>query len=182
MPSEAPPPHHPPLSLIAAVGRGGVIGDGAGMSWHLPEDLAFFKRTTMGGVLLMGRGTWDSIGRALPGRHTIVLTRDADWSAPGALVAHSLEEALAMADDLGGDVFSAGGGEIYRQTLDLADRLLITHVDRDAEGSVTFPSIDPDLWVETERTPGEGLAWVTYVRADASASAAVEPPASSSNG
>lgn len=152
------------LTLIAAVSRDGVIGDGAGMPWHLPEDLAFFKRATMGAVLLMGRGTWDSIGRALPGRRTIVLTRDPDWSAPGAEVAASLAEALHLAGD--GEVFSAGGGEVYRQTLDLADRLLITHVDREVEGSVTFPRIDPEQWHETERTPGDGLAWVTYARAN----------------
>ncbi len=77
------------LALIAAVGRNGVIGDGSAMPWHLPEDLRFFKETTMGGVLVMGRGTWDSIGRALPGRRTIVVTRQRDWSAPGAEVAHS---------------------------------------------------------------------------------------------
>lgn len=148
------------LTLIAAVGRNGVIGDGAGMPWHLPEDLAFFKRTTLGGTLLMGRGTWDSIGRALPGRRTIVLTRDRDWSAAGAEVAADLPEALLMAED--DEVFVAGGGQVYAQTMPDAQRLLITEVDQDPEGSVTFPEIDPEQWQEVSRESREGFSWVEY--------------------
>lgn len=151
-----------PLTLIAAVGRNGVIGDGAGMPWHLPDDLAFFKRTTMGGVLVMGRGTWDSIGRALPGRRTIVVTRDRGWSAPGAEVAHSLPEALDIAGDT--EVFVAGGGQVYAQTIDVASRLVITHVEQEPEGSVTFPPIDPGLWREESRDVQDGFAWVEYLR------------------
>lgn len=152
------------LTLIAARGRNGVIGDGAAMPWHLPADLRFFKETTTGGVLVMGRGTWDSIGRALPGRRTIVVTRQRDWSAPGAEVAHSLPEALLMAGD--GEVFVAGGGEIYAQTIAAADRLLLTEVDLAPAGSTRFPEVDTALWRETERVPGEGdvRAWVTWRR------------------
>lgn len=148
------------LTLVAAVGRNGVIGDGAGMPWHLPEDLAFFKRTTLGGVLVMGRGTWDSIGRALPGRRTIVLTRDPRWAAEGAEVAASLAEALLMAGD--GEVFIAGGGQVYAETIGHADRLLVTEVDQEPEGSVTFPEIDARVWTEVSREPREGFSWVTY--------------------
>lgn len=152
------------LTLVAAVGRNGVIGDGTGMPWHLPEDLRFFKDTTMGGVLLMGRGTWDSIGRALPGRRTIVVTRDKDWSAPGAEVAHSLREALLIAGD--GEVFVAGGGTIYAQTIDHAHRLVVTEVDLEPEGETRFPQIDPQVWGEVARVPGPVpvIAWVTYER------------------
>lgn len=150
------------LTLVAAVGRNGVIGDGASMPWHLPEDLAFFKRTTMGGVLVMGRGTWDSIGRALPGRRTIVVTRDRAWSAPGAEVAHSLPEALCMAGDT--EVFVAGGGQVYQQTIAAASRLVITHVEQEPDGSVTFPRIDPDLWREESRDVQDGFTWVEYLR------------------
>jgi len=150
------------LTLVAAVGRNGVIGDGSSMPWHLPEDLAFFKRTTMGGVLVMGRGTWDSIGRALPGRRTIVVTRDRDWSAPGAEVAHSLPEALDIAGDT--EVFIAGGGQVYEQTIDVASRLVITHVEQEPEGAVTFPSIDPRRWREESRDVQDGFAWVEYLR------------------
>lgn len=150
------------LTLIAAIGRNGVIGDGASMPWHLPEDLSFFKRTTMGGVLVMGRGTWDSIGRALPGRRTIVVTRDREWSAPGAEVAHSLPEALLIAGDT--EVFVAGGGQVYEQTIGAASRLVITHVEQEPEGSVTFPAIDPSTWREDSRDVQDGFAWVEYLR------------------
>ena len=152
------------LTLIAAVGRNGVIGDGSAMPWHLPEDLRFFKETTMGGVLVMGRGTWDSIGRALPGRRTVVVTRQRAWSAPGAEVAHSLREALAIAGD--GEVFVAGGGQIYAQTIEYAHRLILTEVDVEPEGETRFPRVDPEVWHEVSRTPGPSpvSAWVTWER------------------
>lgn len=152
------------LTLIAAVGRNGVIGDGQDMPWHLPEDLRFFKDTTMGGVLVMGRGTWESIGRALPGRRTIVVTRRTDFTAPGAEVAHSLPEALRLAGD--GEVFIAGGGQLYAQTIGVADRLVLTEVDLSPEGETRFPEVDPDLWQETARIPGPApvTAWVTLER------------------
>ena len=150
------------LTLVAAVGRNGVIGDGSGMPWHIPEDLAFFKRTTMGGVMVMGRGTWDSIGRALPGRRTIVVTRDRAWSAQDAEVAHSLPEALLMAGDT--EVFIAGGGQVYEQTIDAASRLVITHVDQEPEGGVRFPHIDTALWREASRDTQDGFSWVEYRR------------------
>ena len=154
------------LTLIAAVARNGVIGDGEDMPWHLPDDLRFFKETTSGGVLLMGRGTFDSIGRALPGRRTVVVTRDKQWSAPGAEVGHSLREALLIAGD--GEVFVAGGGTIYAQTIEHAHRLIITEVDLEPEGTTRFPAIDPALWAETSRTSGpDGTpirAFVTYAR------------------
>lgn len=141
------------LTLVAAVGRDGVIGDGAAMPWHLPADLRFFRETTSGGTLLMGRATWDSIGRALPGRRTIVLTRDQGWSAPGAEVAHSLAEALSLAGE--GELFVAGGGEVYAQTVDHAHRLVLTEVDLAAEGRTRFPDVDPHRWREVSRVPGE---------------------------
>ena len=150
------------LTLVAAVGRNGVIGDGSAMPWHLPADLAFFKATTMGGVLVMGRGTWDSIGRALPGRRTIVVTRDRTWAAPGAEVAHSLPEALLIAGDT--EVFIAGGGQVYEQTIAVANRLVITEVDLEPEGPVTFPQIDLQQWHEESRRTQDGLAWVEYRR------------------
>ncbi len=150
------------VGIIAAVARNGVIGDGAGMPWHLPEDLAFFKRTTMGQTLLMGRRTFDSIGRALPGRRTVVLTRDCTWQHPGVEVAHTFEEGLALAGPT--PVWVAGGGEIYRLALPYARTLVLTEIEQDAQGSVTFPPFDRDEWVETSRVPGPGLAWVTYTR------------------
>ncbi|MEI2649090.1 MAG: dihydrofolate reductase [Dermatophilaceae bacterium] len=154
----------PAVGMIAAVARNGVIGDGSGMPWHLPEDLAFFKRTTLGGTLIMGRGTFDSIGRALPGRHTIVLTRDPEWHAPGVTTAPSLDAALHAAEEFGAPIWIAGGGQIYRLAMPQATHLVITEVDQDAAGSVTFPPIDPDQWVEVDRMAGDSCAWVTYRR------------------
>ena len=152
----------PNVTMIAAVGRNGVIGDGLTMPWHLSEDLKFFKRTTMGHPMVMGRRTFDSMG-ALPGRRSVVVTRQRDWSAPGVEVAHSLPEALALVAEAE-QVFVVGGGEIYRQAMAYAVRLLVTDVDQSPEGSVTFPAIDPAVWTETVRDEQPGFAWVTYER------------------
>lgn len=152
------------VTLIVAVGRNGVIGDGLTMPWHLSEDLKFFKRTTMGHPMVMGRRTFDSMG-ALPGRRSIVVTRQRDWSHPGVEVVHSLPEALDLVDDAD-EVFVVGGGEVYRLAMPYAARLLVTEVDQSPEGSVTFPEIDPAVWVETARDERDGFAWVTYERRD----------------
>ena len=152
------------VGMIAAVSRNGVIGDGARMPWHLPEDLAHFKRTTMGHTLLMGRRTFDSIGRALPGRRTVVLTRNPAWSHADVEVAHSFAEGLALAGPT--QLWVAGGGEVYRLAMPYAARLVITEVDQDVEGSVTFPAIDPRVWTESSREPhpSSGFTFVTYLR------------------
>ena len=154
----------PVVGMIAAVARNGVIGDGLGMPWHLPDDLAHFKRTTLGGTLIMGRRTFDSIGRALPGRHTIVLTRDRTWRAPTVTTCTSFDEALTAARHLGAPIWIVGGGEIYRLGMPHATRLVITEVPRDADGSVSFPEIDARLWVETSRRQVDDLAFVEYER------------------
>ncbi|MGD8200095.1 dihydrofolate reductase [Ornithinimicrobium sp. W1679] len=150
------------LTLVAAVGRNGVIGDGSTMPWHLPEDLRHFKETTAGGVLLMGRATWDSIGRPLPGRRTIVLTRDRAWTASGAEVAHSWPEALLAAGDR--EVFVVGGGQVYAEAIAWADRLVVSEVDDEPAGSTVFPTIDPARWQEVSRDPRTGFAVVTWRR------------------
>ncbi|MGV1009472.1 MAG: dihydrofolate reductase [Dermatophilaceae bacterium] len=150
------------ITMIAAVARNGVIGDGERMPWHLPQDLAHFRATTMGHTLLMGRRTFAAIGRVLPGRRHIVLTRDRAWHHPGVEVAHSFEEGLALAGPT--EVFVAGGGQVYQLGMPYAQRLVITHVDLDAQGSVTFPHIDPREWAETSRRPEEGFSIVVYDR------------------
>ncbi len=150
------------IVMIAAVGRNGVIGDGAGMPWHLPEDLRYFKRTTLGHPMIMGRRTFESIG-VLPGRRSIVVTRQSGWTRPGVETAHSLEQALELvADD--GLAFVVGGGEIYREAMPYAARLLVTEVDLAPRGSVTFPEIDESTWDRTQVVPGEGFAWTTWER------------------
>jgi dihydrofolate reductase len=149
------------VTLIAAVARNGVIGADGGIPWHLPEDFAHFKATTLGHTLLMGRATYDSIGRALPGRTTIVLTRDPDWHADGVLVAGSVEEALAMAE---GDVYVAGGATVYAAALRYADEQLISEVDLEPEGDTFYPELDRDVWQEVGREHHEGFTVVRLTR------------------
>jgi dihydrofolate reductase len=150
------------VTLIVAVGKNGVIGRDNDLPWRLPEDLKRFKRLTLGHTLVMGRKTYDSIGRPLPGRATIVVTRRRDWSADGVTVAYSLPEALSLAT--GDRVFVAGGGEIYRQALPYADGLEVTEVDQTPDGDVTFPDLDPAIWQEVAREPYDGFSFVTYRR------------------
>ncbi|MCA3626139.1 MAG: dihydrofolate reductase [Methylobacterium sp.] len=141
----------PELVLIAAEAKNRVIGDDNRLIWRLKSDLQRFRALTMGHPLILGRKTFDSIGRPLPGRSMIVLTRDAAWQAEGVRVAHSESEALAIAGEeaemLGVKrVFVAGGGEIYRLFLPSAHRLEITDVALEPAGDATFPPIDPALW------------------------------------
>ena len=150
------------IILIAAVGANHVIGREGEMPWHLPEDLAHFKATTMGHTLVMGRKTYDSIGRALPGRRTVVMTSQIGWHAPSIEVAHSLAEALALAGPT--EVFIVGGGQVYREAMPFADQLMLTEVDQSPEGDAVFPTIDPEHWRETVRQAHGGFAFVTYER------------------
>ena len=152
------------VTLIAAVARNGVIGADGGIPWHLPEDFAHFKVTTLGHTLVMGRATYDSIGRALPGRTTVVLTRDPSWSAEGVEVASSLDEALTLAAGLPGEVMVAGGATIYAAALPIADAQILTEVHLSPEGDTYYPDWDRSEWVETQRVPGPGLEWVWWER------------------
>jgi dihydrofolate reductase len=148
--------------LIAAVGANGVIGRDNDLPWRIREDLQHFKALTLGHTLVMGRKTYDSIGRPLPGRRTVVVTRQLDWSVDGVEVAHDLDDALKLASS--NDLYVAGGGEIYRQALPYADRLELTEVDQSPDGDVTFPAFDRTDWRETARDQRDGFAFVTYVR------------------
>jgi dihydrofolate reductase len=155
----------PEVVGIAAVGSNGVIGAGQDIPWRIPEDWRRFQSLTTGQVLIMGRRTYDSIGRPLPRRTTIVVTRDPDWQRDGVLVATSVREALERAEELAPDtVFVAGGGEIYRAAWDRLDRLEVTEVDQSPQGDVTFPSIEAQDWQETSRQPRDGFAYVSYLR------------------
>ena len=153
------------LVLIAAVARNGVIGHLGRIPWHLPEDFTHFKATTLGHTLVMGRATYDSIGRPLPGRATIVLTRDPRWSADGVLVASDLDSALDLAADLPGEVYVAGGAHVYAAALPLADEQVLTEVHQSPEGDTFYPDFDRHLWVEKRRDAGEGFDLVWLVRA-----------------
>jgi dihydrofolate reductase len=138
------------ISLIVAVARNGVIGRKGDLPWHLPKDLRRFKALTMGHHLVVGRKTWQEVGRPLPGRVMVVVTRDPGYRPDGVIVVHSLEEALQVAqgDD---EVFIAGGGEIYRQALPLVDRMYVTRIHAEVAGDTTFPEVDLTAWRLVER-------------------------------
>ena len=139
----------PRLSLIVAMAANGVIGRGGDLPWRLPADLARFRRITMGHVLLMGRRTYESIGRPLPGRTSLVLTRQPSFRPPGVLVASNLDQALAQVADRD-EVFVIGGADIYRQTLPRVERLYVTRVLADVDGDVYFPEFDFGQWEQCE--------------------------------
>ncbi|MBL8574579.1 MAG: dihydrofolate reductase [Hyphomicrobiaceae bacterium] len=148
-----------PVIIVAAVARNRVIGRGNELVWRLPSDLRHFKAVTLGKPVVMGRKTFQSIGRALPGRPNIVVSRDAGFAAEGIETAPDLATALARARAVaaasGADAVAViGGGEIYAQAMGLADRLEITEVDLAPEGDTLFPAIDPRLWREVARLEG----------------------------
>jgi dihydrofolate reductase len=152
------------LTLVAAYADNRVIGRHGTIPWRIPEDFAHFKATTMGGTLVMGRATYDSIGRALPGRTTVVVTRNPDWAADGVLVAHSLDEALTLADEQGGETFVVGGTQIYEQALPLATHQVLTEVHQSPAGDARYPEFDVAEWSETRREPRDGFEWVWWER------------------
>ncbi len=161
--SAAGPLIMPLVSLVAALARNRVIGAGGRLPWSLPEDLKRFKRLTMGAPVIMGRKTHESIGRPLPGRRNIVVTRQPGASWGGCEVARSLDAALVIAGDAP-EVFVIGGAALYALALPRADRLYLTLIDAAYPGDVSFPEFDPVDWVETDREPGRGFAFVTYER------------------
>jgi dihydrofolate reductase len=147
------------ISIIVALDEGRVIGNEGGMPWHLPADLKFFKATTMGKPIIMGRSTWESIGKPLPGRTNIVITRNRDYEAPGCKVAYSIDEALEIAAAENADeAMIIGGGVIYEQIIERTDRLYLTEIAAHLVGDTTFPIIDPADWKEVSRVehPADG--------------------------
>ena len=156
------------LALIAAVASNGVIGEGNALPWRLPADMQRFRALTSGHSVIMGRKTWESIGRPLPGRQNIVVTRQRNFFADGALVTSSLDEALRSAT-MPSPVFCIGGGELYALALPRATTLHCTEIDREFAGDTRFPDIDPSTWLETAREQhsapdGFNYAFVTYER------------------
>lgn len=136
------------ISIIAAVGKNNELGKKNTLLWHMPADMKYFRETTKGHPVIMGRKTFESIGSPLPNRKNIVITRDRDYSQQGIEVVHSLEEAINLFDDAE-EAFIIGGAEIYKQAMPLVDRLYITHVDaEDREADAFFPEIIPILWNE----------------------------------
>lgn len=156
------------LSIIVAVAKDGVIGLNNTLPWHLPEDLKRFRALTTGHHIIMGRKTYESLGRLLPGRTTVIVTRNQDYQLEGALVAHSLEAAIALCknDD---EVFLIGGAELYQAGIKLANKLYLTEIDLDIAGDAFFPEFDLSEWQEISReahSSAQDLSYryITYVR------------------
>ncbi|WP_020652080.1 dihydrofolate reductase [Massilia niastensis] len=156
------------LALVVAVDAQNGIGVDNQLPWHLPEDLAHFKRVTLGKPIIMGRKTFDSIGRPLPKRRNIVITRNSAWRHEGVETAPSLEAAVAL---LGGEPASIiGGAQVFREAMDVADEMIVTHIAHSFRCDTFFPAIDPAAWVETAREThhsdagGYDYAFVTYAR------------------
>jgi len=161
------------VTIVVAQARHGIIGRDNALPWHLPEDLKHFKATTLGHAIVMGRRTFESIGRPLPGRRTIVVTRNAAWHAPGCERAPSLDAALALAASPGTDpsiatdeVFVVGGAQVYRQALPHADRIVLTEIDLEVDGDARFPALAPQEWTEHAREAHTSSAGIGYAIVD----------------
>jgi dihydrofolate reductase len=139
------------IAIVVAVAENNVIGKDNQLIWHLPADLRFFKNLTMGHPILMGRKTYESIGKPLPGRTTVIITRQQDFEAPGCIVTNSVDEAIAEARKLDQDIYIIGGAEIYKQALAKVDTIYLTRVNHTFDGDTFFPEIDEKNWeVESE--------------------------------
>ncbi len=156
----------PPLALIAAVSRDGVIGKNGKVPWDLPEDRAHFRRSTLGHAVIMGRKTWDETGRPLDGRRNLVVTRVGVVSGRDdeREITATLEDAIARARTTDAAPFVIGGAELFRLALPLATRLVLTELTFDADGDTYFPPFDRAAWRVTERRPGDRAVYVTYER------------------
>jgi dihydrofolate reductase len=155
----------PRVVLVAAVGANGVIGKDGQLPWRIPEDMAHFRAVTTGHVVVMGRKTFESMGRPLPRRTNVVVTRQPDWVADGVVVAHSVEAALEAAAGHDGDVMVIGGGEIYEQAMPYADAQVLTEVHASPDGDAHYPAFDADEWLEVDREKHDGFDFVWWERA-----------------
>lgn len=153
------------VTLVVAIARNGVIGRGGALPWPPTGDLRHFKALTMAHPLVMGRRTYESIGRPLPGRTTVVVTQTPGWAAAGVVVRHSVDDALAAARALDDDVFVVGGAQVYAAALPAADRLVITWVEQEPEGDTRFPETDWARWQQIDHSGYDGFSIVTYERA-----------------
>ena len=144
------------INIIVAMSKNRVIGNNNTLIWHLPEDLRRFKELTTGNTIVMGRKTYESIGKPLPNRRSIIITRDTNYLVDGCEVVNSLEEALLLSNS---DCFIIGGGEIYRQAIDIADRLYITTIDKEFEGDTTFPEIREWYESDCQEFSNDELSW-----------------------
>lgn len=159
------------LSLIAGIGKNNELGKDNQLLWNLPNDMKFFRETTSGHPVIMGRKTFESIGRPLPKRRNIIITRDATYMREGIEVVHSIDEALALFANTNEEIFVIGGAEIYKQSLPFADKLYITEVEKEFDADAFFPAFDKTHWIESSRDSRSAdeqhevpYAFVTYIK------------------
>ncbi|MBF1096847.1 MAG: dihydrofolate reductase [Riemerella sp.] len=138
------------ITIIAAIGKNNELGKDNQLLWHLPEDLKYFKKMTLEHPIIMGRKTYESIGKPLPNRTNIVVSRKEDWFEEGILIVPSIKDAIKHAKKINEQIFIIGGGNIYEQTIDLADCLKITQVDFQTKADAFFPKIDENIWQKTD--------------------------------
>ncbi len=138
------------ISFLVAAAKNGVIGKDDGLPWHLPKDLRRVKELTMGKPILMGRKTFETVGKPLPGRTNIILTRDRDYRVEGTVIVHDFDQALEIAEGHP-ELMVLGGGVVYRELLDQADRIYLTRIDAEYEGDTVFPELQDEDWVEVEK-------------------------------
>jgi dihydrofolate reductase len=150
------------ISLIVAKSKNNVIGRKGTLPWYIPEDLKHFKNLTQGNTVIMGRKTYESIGKSLPNRTNIVISRDENFKCDGCIVVNNITDAIRKC---GGnkEIFIIGGGEIYKKSIIFANRIYLTQIDQEIEGDTYFPELTDD-WVETEREDKEGYSFLTYNR------------------
>lgn len=150
--------------MVAAVAENGVIGLAGDIPWHISEDLRHFRETTRDNTVVMGRTTYDGIGHPLPYRTNVVVTRQADWTADGVFVVHTVEEGIERAQDFEGDVMIGGGGQVYEAAMPFATHQVLTQVRESPPGDTRYPDFDRDEWRETRREGREGFDWVWLER------------------
>lgn len=160
----------PLLSIVCAMDKNRLIGNNNELPWHLPADLALFKNITLGKPIIMGRKTFDSIGRPLPGRQNIVITSNADWCAEGCDVANSIDKALSLANDTD-EAMLIGGASLYEQTIEIADILYLTLIDHAYTGDTWFPDFNPHHWIVAEENfykadekNSHSFSFIKYIR------------------
>ncbi len=159
------------LSHIVAAAQNGVIGNNNTLPWDIPEDMKFFRDKTKGKALIMGRKTFESVGHPLPNRLNVVITRNKDFKAEGAYIVQTLDEAIeyckTQTDKYGDEIFIIGGGEIFKDSLDIVDKIYLTRIHRFFPGDIVYPKLDPEIWQEVERRDREEpvrFSFLTYVR------------------
>ncbi len=152
------------ISVIVAFDENMLIGDGSRLPWNIPEDMKKFKQLTMGNVLIMGRKTYESIGKILPGRINIVLSKDAKYQVEGGFVCNNLSQAIKKAKNYQKEIFIVGGSEVYKQSLEIADKIYVSHILGEYNGDTYFPNVQWEKWKAVKKEKYENWEFVEYAK------------------